>query len=73
MVQNQIKPATIGNISAAQSTDELATMVNQWLEDEDLPLQPWDEIEVSDPYHEDILRVAVRRWDELSEKEAMGA
>lgn len=70
MVQSEVKPATIGNISATQTSTELATMVNQWLEEEDLPLQSWDEIETTEPYHQEILRVAIQRWDELTEKEA---
>ena len=68
MVERKIKPATITNIANETDIDSLREMVNAWLEEEDLPLDSWDEIEVDEPYQAEILRVAIARWDALIEE-----
>ena len=64
-----VKTATISNISNTNSLDELETMVNIWLDEEGLPQYLWDELELDEPYQAEILRVAITRWEALSEKE----
>ena len=68
MAEKKIKPATITNIANETNIDALVEMVNAWLEEEDLPLDSWDEIEADEPYQAEILRVAIARWEALSEE-----
>lgn len=65
MSEKSIKPVTITNIANETDIGALTDMVNAWLDDEGLPLNSWDEIEPDEPYQAEILRVAIRKWDEL--------
>jgi hypothetical protein len=68
-----IKPATITNIASETDIGNLTNMVNAWLDEEGLPLKSWDEIEADEPYQAEILRVAIRKWDELATNDSVNA
>jgi hypothetical protein len=66
MSEKNIKPATLTNIANETDIGNLTDMVNAWLDEEGLPLNSWDEIEPEEPYQAEILRVAIRKWEELA-------